>query len=700
MKIKITALAVVLIAALVLFASNFHLGIAYNKEKVITQLVYTGLQKWHYTEKKLDNNFSDKVFNEFIETLDPGKRFFLKSDIDELRKYKDKIAQQLPEGKNDIIAPTMEILDKRVHEVMDFYGSLLAKPLDFSKPETVEFDPKKLNFCSNINALKEYWRKTLKYYTLLRYIDKLEDKTKDAKKNSAELEDESRKAVLKNFKFIFSRLLQGNKNDALSRYINSVLQVYDPHSLYFPPVDKESFDMEMSGSFEGIGATLQNEDEYVKIVQIVPGGPAWRQKQIQTGDLIIKVAQDNDEPVDIIGMRTQEAVKFIRGKKGTLVRLWVKKPDGRIIIVPIIRDVVVLEETFAKSAILTDGNSNQRIGYIELPGFYDDFKGDEGRNSTHDIQKELEKLKAQKVSGIILDLRNNTGGALQDAVDMAGLFISKGPIVQVKDRKNKILVLEDKDPSITYPGPLIVLVNHLSASASEILSAALQDYNRALIVGTNTYGKGTVQAMLNLDRLVYDIPGNDRELGALTLTIQQFYRVNGSAIQIKGVTPDIPLPDRLDSITIGEKYLANALKWNAIPAAVYPKWQASSLASQSLIDQSHSRTQASPEFALLKQYIAKIKSARETTVQNLQLSEVLKQRDQNRKENETIEKAEKESTRITVTPSAEPEKKGSAGLEKIARETRDEWFKEIRRDLSLGETVAIMNDLIALQKKK
>jgi carboxyl-terminal processing protease len=423
---------------------------------------------------------------------------------------------------------------------------------------------------------------------------------------------------------------------------------------------------------------------------------------LKAGDMILKVAQGNEEPVDIVGMRTTDAVKLIRGKKGTVARLTVKKPDGQIVEIPIVRDVVVLEETFAKSAVITHVKTGRKIGYIFLPVFYDDFTGDQGRNSAKDVKKELEKLNAKKVDGVILDLRNNGGGALKDAVNMAGLFVPKGPVVQVKDRKNRIDILENKTPAsaVSYQGPLIVLVNQFTASASEILSGALQDYNRAVIVGTVSYGKGTVQAVINLDQFVSDDSDKSRKLGGLSITIQQFYRITGSSIQAKGVTPDIVLPDRYDFVDIGEKYLDNALKWNSVPVAAYTKIQPDSPGTAELIEKSKARTQVNPSFELLDQYVKKIKNIRESTLQSLQLSEVMKRREQLKKESEKLEKTNVVLSSIKVSPSAELEKKELEGMDKIAGELQADWFKNITQDLLLGEAVEIMNDMIDSKKNK
>lgn len=696
-KGKITAL-VILSAALALLISGFYHSQAdsFTKDQLLAQLVRTGLQRWHYSDKKIDDTFSEKVFKEFLEYMDYSKRFFLKSDIDELRKYKSFIDRQFSVGSMLFLTKATQRLDKRIHQVMDFYGELLAVPFDFSKKESLETDPEKRAYCSNLEELKAYWRKVLKYRALVRYINLLEEKGQ--KKTKKELEEESRQALLKSLKSTFNLLLQTNKNDSLSGYLNSFVNVFDPHSTYYLPVDKESYDMGMAGSFEGIGALLGNEDEYVKVVRIIPGGPSWRGKKLEAEDRILKVAQGDEEPVDIIGMRTVDAVKLIRGKKGTLVRLTVKKPDDRIVEIPIVRDVVILEETFAKSVILVHKEANKRFGYIHLPTFYNDFNPG-GRNSTDDVKKELEKLKSKQVDGIILDLRDNGGGALRDGVNMSGLFIPKGPVVQVKDKENHVNILADPDPGITYTGPLLVMINQLSASSSEILAGALQDYHRALIVGSaHSYGKGTVQAMVNLDQFVSEKREKYDSYGALTITIRKFYRITGKAIQWKGVTPDIILPSRYDSLEIGERYLDYSLEWDTIAAASYKKWDPKSPTSPTLVEKSRDRIQNNPGFEQIKEYAKRIKQMRDQTHYSLQLDEVMKRRDLLKKEREKLENAQIQLTHIQLSPSADQEKTQPQRMKEIVLKQQQEWFEELKKDILLGEAAEILNDMIRMEK--
>ncbi len=701
LTITMTAAAMLLVNVLLTYTQTHG-----SRTQFLSQLIYNGLESLHYSQKKIDNDFSEKAYGVFLEVLDPNRRFLLQKDTAELHRYRDKIDDQFADGSTEMMTFATNLIRKRIQEVRAFYRELLEKPFDFTTDETLELDPDRRNYCSDTAQRKELWRKILKYRTLIRYINLKkteEDKKEKNPLTHAQLEEKARKAVAKSFKNIFNRLLQTYEKDGLSLYLNSLVQVYDPHTTYFPPVDKETFDMQMSGSFEGIGALLREEDGYVKVSSIIPGGPSWKQKQLQAADLILKVGQGDEEPEDIVGMRVEDAVKLIRGKKGTLVRLTVKKPEGQIMEIPIVRDVVVLEETFAKSAVLSDAadkTSGKKFGYIFLPRFYNDFKTD-GRTSTGDVRKELEKLKAAKVDGIILDLRNNSGGALRDAINMSGLFIPEGPIVQVKDHRTGTRVHKDPDPETVYKGPLIIMINSLSASASEILAAALQDYGRAVIVGSNhSFGKGTVQAMLNLDRYITQKYPDDQSLGALTITVQKFYRINGTSIQQRGVTPDIVLPDRFSALDIGEKHLDYSLQWDTIPPAEYDKWTFHSPNPRLLAEKSRQRIEKNPRFTVLEKYIQKIKEVQDSTLQSLRLDHIMDEQEKLRHEREQFNKSQEESCQIKVTPSRQIVRESfeSEELFKVEKDRQKDWFDQVEKDLLLKEAMAVLNDMSQMQK--
>lgn len=700
----ITMAAIVILLANALFTFTQTRA---DRAQFLSQLIYTGLENLHYNGKKVDKNFSGNAFKEFLDVLDPNKRFLLQKDAAELGHYKDKIGEEFADGDTELMTAAASRIRERIQDVMNFYRELLEKPFDFTIGENFELDPEKRNYCVDLPEIKELWRKTLKYRTLLQFIDQKEkqekEKGKAKAKTDTQLEEEARKSVAKSTGNILNRLLQTYEKDVLSLYLNSLVQVYDPHTAYFPPMDKEAFDIQMSGSFEGIGALLREEDGYVKVTGIVPGSPSWKQKCLQPGDSIMKVGQGEDEPEDIVGMRVEDAVKLIRGKKGTLVKLTVKKPDGQIDVIPIIRDVIILEETFARSAIIGNETTGKRYGYIFLPRFYNDFNHSDGRNSTDDVKKELEKLKAKKVDGIILDLRNNTGGALLDAVRVSGLFIPEGPIVQVKDSRSDIQVLKDPDPGTVYSGPLVIMINSLSASASEIMAAALQDYDRAVVVGSNqSFGKGTVQVMLNLDNYVSRRQSDDQSLGALTITIQKFYRIKGPSIQQKGVIPDVILPDQFSALDIGESYLPYSLSGDAIPPAEYTRWPIDSLNVKLLEEKSKVRTAKEPRFKVLQEFIQKLKTMQDQTLQSLQLKRMMEEQKKLRKDRDNFDKVEAESCHIKIEPSLEIVKGSFASDElfKIEKDREKEWFGQIDKDLLLKETMAVMHDMAEMQKAK
>jgi carboxyl-terminal processing protease len=479
---------------------------AETREKILSQMLGNALANWHYSGKKIDDDFSLKGFAQYEKYLDFSKSFLIQADLDVMKMYDLKIDNELLDGDFSLPRLGKQLLRQRVLQVKELCREILEKQFDFSLDQQIELDAEKRKYAGSMGDLKEWWFKRLKYLTLTQYLNLLkiaEDKDPKTKRISPafspELENQARKAVEKSVQRLFDRLLQERSEDMQGLYFNALLSVFDPHSQYFPPRAKEEFDIDMSGTLEGIGALLGEADGYIKVFEIIPGSPAWIQNLLKVEDIILKVGQGNDEPVDIVGMNVSDAARLVRGKKGSLVRLTVKKTDGRIMQISLIRNVVELQETYARSAVLFNEKLKKSFGYIFLPKFYHDFNRSNGRNAGDDVKIELEKLAAQKVDGIILDLRNNGGGALDDAEKLSGLFIEKGPLVQLKDRNSPPQVKEDPDAGISYQGPLVVLVNGLSASASEIVAAALQDYRRAIIIGgEHTFGKGTVQVMIDL----------------------------------------------------------------------------------------------------------------------------------------------------------------------------------------------------------
>ncbi len=539
------------------------------------------LEEGHFSPRKIDDAFSKEVLKKFTSELDNEKTILLKTDVDAFRKYETKIDDEIHGSELESFYAVNEVYTKRLNEASQLYKTILSKPFDFTVDEIVLLDADKADFPKSEAERADLWRKRLKYGVLGKYVDMQEEreKNKDKKdfkfKADSTLEREAREQVMKQMdRYFATKKTRETTDENFSTFVNAITNLMDPHSTYFPPIDLRSFNESMSGRFFGIGAQLKEDDGRIKIASLVSGGPAWKSGELKENDEIIKVGQGKNEPVDVTGYAVSDAVKLIRGaEKGSEVRLTVKRADGSIKVIVLIRDDIKLEDTFAKSAIIKGDN---KIGYIYLPEFYADFERPNGARCSADVAKEIEKLKAEKVEGIILDLRGNGGGSLYDVVQMAGLFIEDGPICQVKGRDEKANILRDKDKNVLYDGPLAVMVDGTSASASEIFAAAIQDYKRGVIIGSSsTYGKGTVQRNIPLNPETENIMLGDKkseDLGSVKLTLQKFYRINGGATQLKGVTPDVVLPDRYDYLKFREKDNPDALRWDEIARAEYRTW--------------------------------------------------------------------------------------------------------------------------------
>jgi carboxyl-terminal processing protease len=550
-----------------------------NREQLLMEVLLQSLKYNHYAPEDINDNFSKKVFDLYLKRLDNSKRFFLKDDIKLFEAYRNSLDEAALKGSFEFFDVVNKTFDERITLVKGYYEEFLSQPFDFNSNESFETDGEKLEFVSSKEELKERWRKYLKLQILARVQERLENQDKAKEKGDKDLEiktietieKEEREKLLKNLNTWTKNIEKETRTERINTYINTFTNAHEPHSGYFPPLDKENFDIRMSGKLEGIGAQLREEDGLIKVVNVVPGSASARQGELEVNDKIIKVAQGSEEPVDVVDMRIDDVLPMIRGKKGTEVRLTVKKASGAIKVIPIIRDVVVLEDSYAKSAIIEHSKLGIKVGLVDLRSFYADFEDPRGRRCAKDVKTEVEKLVDEKVDGIIIDLRFNGGGSLQDVVDMTGIFLEKGPIVQVKGKNGSPFVYEDKDPSVLYKGPLVILVNSFSASASEIMAAALQDYGRAVIVGTSpsTFGKGTVQRFFNLDAIVPERFRDLGELGSVKITIQKFYRVNGGSNQLKGVIPDIILPGAYSYMTVGEKEEDYPMAWSEIGKANY-----------------------------------------------------------------------------------------------------------------------------------
>jgi carboxyl-terminal processing protease len=671
-----------------------------TKEQVLMQIVTQTLDMAHFNPLQINDEFSGKVYDLYIKRIDYGKRFFTKEDIKKLEGYKNKIDDEIKSHSFEFYNQANSLYNLQVKLVKGYYKELLSKPFDFNILETLESDADKAEYAANNDKLKDLWRKSLKYQVLTRIDDMidLQEKRKSANSGKAdtikiktfsEMEVDARNKVLKLYDDYFKRIEQQDENEKFAAFVNAVTNVYDPHTQYLPPSDKENFNISISGQLEGIGAQLQENDGNIKIVNIVPGSPSWLNGKLQANDIIMKVGQEKQEPVDLYGMKIDDAVKLIRGKKGTTVNLTIKKYiKDTIINVSLTRDVIVLEETFAKSAIISNSGSADKYGYIYLPKFYVDFeKTESGRNCADDVAQELVKLKNENVKGVVLDLRENGGGSLPDAVRMAGLFIQKGPIVQVKAKVGPTRILSDNDPTVQYGGPLVILVNSFSASASEILAAAMQDYKRAIIIGTpSTFGKGTVQTFVPLDEQVGGSYSNLRPLGELLITIQKFYRINGGATQLKGVTPDIIIPDAYSEMDLGEREQDYSMPWTKIEPVSYSEWTGIKN-FDNIVKKERASIESDPDIQLVKEQSKTLKKLKDETMIPLKLDDYNKLEKSHREISKRFDELAKKENGLAINSLNYDVKLAKNDTSKLAR--MDAWIKELKKDIYLKEAIKV-----------
>jgi carboxyl-terminal processing protease len=589
---KWKAFATIILVGGLFFAFNtFKTGAQETPESRHRKLLSTIghlLESEHYSPRKIDDVFSKDVFDAYLKALDPEKNILLQADVDSLKIFATTIDDEI-HGSPILFEPAADaIYERRALEAKKIFEDIIQKTFNYSEDDSIRLETDSIQYASNPKEKYTRWKQILKYKALDRYVSLIEDrdkqqaakmikdtaKIKDTSKvvfvykSDSVLEVEARASIKKTYTKRFSLLEKTfDKEKRFESFLNTITGLMDPHTDYFAPVEKRSFTEQMSGTFYGIGAQLTQDDNGVKIASIQPGGAAWKSGQLVVNDVIIKIAQGAEEPVDVSGYETTDAVKLIRGNLGTEVRLTVRKPDGTTKVVSLIREKIVLDEGFARSAIIQKGND--KYGYILLPDFYADFDRADGPRCSRDVAKEVEKLKAEKVKGIVIDVRYNGGGSLYEVVQMAGLFIDKGPIVQIRDKEGRSQVLADETPGILYDGPLVVMVNEFSASASEIFAGAIQDYNRGLIVGsTSTYGKGTVQRNVSFGKPL-DAMGIQTEYGAVKLTFQKFYRVTGSSTQKKGVLSDVVFPDDYELLKYREKDNPAALQWDEMEKAKF-----------------------------------------------------------------------------------------------------------------------------------
>ncbi len=699
MKIR-NAILMTLVGSVALMAAFCPKPTPAEKEGVLLQSMMQVMNQLHYSPQLVNDDLSKKVYKLFLDRSDSGRRFLTQADIDVLKQYELQLDDQIKIQDFTFVNESTKLMDAGIVKAEGFYKEALAQPIDFSKNEVVELDGDKKPYAKDDNELKDIWRRMIKYEVLSRVVNKLDEKDKGKAEFQDKTQEDFQKAaiteVTKMYNDYFKRIKKLKRMDRISSFLNAITNVFDPHTEYFEPVDKQSFDITMSGRLIGIGARLQTdlESDFTKVSDIMIGGPAWKQGDLKEGDLIMKVAQGEKEPVDVAGMDINEVVSMIRGSEGTEVRLTVKrKVDGKTEVIAIIREEVIIDEGYAKSLIIQANKDSDKIGYIKLPKFYADFEKEDGHQCAEDVEIEIEKLKKEGVKGIILDLRNNGGGSLRDVVKMSGYFIEEGPIVQVKNRNDRPEVLSDNDATVQYSGPLIVMVNEFSASASEILAAALQDYSRAIIVGSTTYGKGTVQRFFDLDRAVYG--NNDvKPLGQIKISIQKFFRVNGGSTQLKGVTPDIVLPDSYSEVNVGEKDNEFPMAWSQITPVKYAQSVVDLKKLPKIAENSNKRVQNNETFKLIAENAHRIKEQRNKTEYTLNLQAYRELEAKQKQIGKKFEAAFKPiegfmADNITEDLNALTATKDSS---KIIRNT--EWLKDVKKDIHLYETLMIMKDFI------
>ena len=705
MILRIFGLIVSGIISLVIYfeVSNFKFSSDEpNKDRLLIDLVSYVLDKLHYNPKIINDDFSLKVFDDFIDAVDSQKRFFLESDIQILSEYKLLIDDQINSSDITFFNVTFDILKKRISEVEGFYEAILNQPFDFNVDEEINLDYENLSYASNIDELRNLWRKRLKLSTLDAFASKKEinedkiDQEENQLKSDEEIEKESRSSIKENLKDFFQFNSELERTDWFSLYLNSIVTQYDPHTTYLAPEAKEVFDQNISGKFQGIGARLSKRKQQVEIVEVIIGGPVWRDNLLNVGDIIISVAQSEDEePTEISLMKLSDATDLIKGEKGTNVYLTVKRVDGGIEQIVVTRDIVELEETYAKSSIINDESS--KYGLINLPRFYVDFDDYGERNAATDLKKEILNLKSKGINGLILDLRNNGGGSLKTVVDITGFFIERGPVVQVKSIGGRREILRDNDPSIIWDGPLVVLVNEFSASASEILAAALQDYNRAIILGSNqTYGKGTVQNIIDLNNVISGSTYGD--LGSLKITTDKFYRVNGGSTQLEGVKSDITFPNRYSYIDIGERDLENPLNWDKIDPARYNSLDKMFNYSK-LISNSNERIRNSEFFSLIDDHASWVRSQQDDKTISLEYNTYKNDLDMSKLQNDKLKIIDNFKSPYNFQWNFVDELDDSS-YNNDMKEIRDRWIESLKKDIYVNEAMNLLKDLSNLNSNQ
>lgn len=652
------------------------------------------LESEHYSPRRIDDEFSKEVFVAYFKALDPEKNIFLQTDVDSLAKYNSTIDDEIHGATISFQPAVSDLYERRIKEAQLIFNQIMDKSFDFNKDDSVLLNTDKLLYPKNELERAKRWEMLLKYRTIERYASLIEEREKNKNKekfvvkSDSTIEAESRAYVKKSYKKRLESFEKTfTKEKRFELFLNAITGLMDPHTDYLAPVEKRSFTEQMSGVIYGIGAQLTQDDFGIRIASIQPGGPAWKSGQIVVNDVIVKIAQGAEEPVDVSGYETTDAVKLIRGNLGTEVRLTFRKPDGSFKVVSLIREKIVLDEGYARSVIIQKGED--KYGYILLPDFYADFEREDGHRCSEDVAAEVKKLKAENVKGIVIDVRFNGGGSLYEVVQMAGLFIDKGPVVQIRNKEGRSQTLYDETPGILYDGPLVVMVNEFSASASEIFAGAIQDYKRGIVVGSSsTYGKGTVQRNVAFGKPL-DSMGIQTEYGSVKLTFQKFYRINGSSTQKKGVVPDVILPDEYEYLKYREKDNESALSWDEMEKARYQVWPAY-MELPSIIQSTNKRIQNDTSLNRFKQNLQWVSSQLETPVYlNINKFQLFKKQVQEvSKQNEQVLKLK---TPMKLVPLKADYDKFYNNPDKTKQDRYQAWIKDLAKDFHLNESSTILS---------
>jgi len=669
-----------------------------NKDKLLMQLISYLLEQGHFQPKVFNDEFSLEVYKRFLNRIDPYKHYFYKSDIEIFKQYEQQLDDQIQNYEIEFFNIVYKKLTQRINESVDVYNDILSRPFDYEINETFKSESEESDYVSSKKEMYERWRKQLKFTTLSSYHDLLSDQQSRSNnsdlttKTKEQIEEESRLSTLGNLEQTAIYFNDLRRDDWLSIYINSIAESFDPHTYYFAPQDKDRFDASMSGKYEGIGARLEKKMNEIRITELISGGSAWRQNKLQVGDVILKVRQeDENEAVSVLGKRLDDAVKLIKGPKGTSVILTLRRVDGTIEDLKIPRDEIELEETYVKSSILK--SDDYIFGVINLPKFYIDFEDLNSRNATTDLKKEIQRLKSEGMDGLVLDLRNNGGGSLKTVVDIGGLFIDKGPIVQVRSTGYDSEVLRDRDPSIIWDGALVILVNEFSASASEILAAAMQDYKRAVIIGSKqTYGKGTVQNIIDLNKMIKNNTNGD--MGALKFTTQKYYRINGGSTQLEGVKSDIVLPNRYTYMDMGEKDQDNPLPWDEIQPATYKEWE-NSINYEEIIKLSRNRVNNNPTLKLIDESARWIEKNRSKKVFSLNYKTFKNEMIDNERESKKFDSISNYKTDLLF--SSLSYEFPLMDRDSVLRDNRNRWHESLSKDIYMEEALNVLKDLLTRQ---